>query len=40
MRIFKYRTFEKWAKKQGLSDEDLKKAVLEIENGLIDANRC
>jgi len=38
MRIFKYRTFEKWAKKQGLTDEDLKKAVLEIENGLIDAN--
>jgi len=38
MRIFKYRTFEKWAKKQGLSDEDLKKAILEIENGLIDAN--
>lgn len=34
MRIFKYRTFEKWAKKQGLTDEDLKKAVLEIENGL------
>ncbi len=38
MRIFKSRTFEKWAKKQGLTDEDLKKAVLEIENGLIDAN--
>ncbi len=34
MRIFKYRTFEKWAKKQGLTDEDLKKAVLEIENEL------
>ena len=38
MKIFKYRTFEKWAKKHGLSDEDLKKATLEIENGLIDAN--
>jgi len=38
MRIFKYRTFEKWAKKQGLADEDLKKAMLEIENGLMDAN--
>ncbi|TRW95257.1 type II toxin-antitoxin system RelE/ParE family toxin [Candidatus Methylobacter oryzae] len=38
MRIFKYKTFEKWAEKQGLNDEDLKKAVLEIENGLIDAN--
>ncbi len=38
MKIFKYRTFEKWAKKQGVSDDDLKKAILEIENGLIDAN--
>jgi len=38
MKIFKYRTFEKWAKKQGVSDDDLKKTILEIENGLIDAN--
>ena len=38
MKIFKYRTFEKWAKKQGLSDDDLKKAILEIENGLVEAN--
>ena len=38
MKIFKYRTFEKWAKKQGVSDDDLKKAIIEIENGLIDAS--
>lgn len=40
MKIFKYRTFEKWAKKQGVSDDDLKKAVIEIENGLIDATKA
>jgi hypothetical protein len=38
MRIFKYRTFDKWAKKQGLADDDLRKAIVEIEQGLIDAN--
>jgi hypothetical protein len=38
MKIFKYRTFEKWAKKQGVSDDDLKKAIIEIENGLIDVS--
>ncbi len=38
MKIYKYRGFEKWAKKQGLSDDDLKKSIIEIENGLIDAN--
>lgn len=38
MKIFKYRLFEKWANKQDVSDDDLKKAVLEIESGLIDAN--
>jgi hypothetical protein len=38
MRVFKYRTFEKWAKKQGMSNDDLKKAVSEIQKGLIDAN--
>jgi hypothetical protein len=38
MRIFKYKTFEKWAKKQGLSNVDLKNAINEIEKGLIDAN--
>ncbi len=38
MRIFKYKTFEKWAKEQGMSDDDLKQAISEIEKGLIDAN--
>ena len=38
MKIFKYRLFEKWAKKHCVSDDDLKKAVIEIENGLYDAN--
>ena len=38
MRIFKYRLFEKWATKQGINDDDLRKAVDEIENGLVDAN--
>jgi len=38
MRIFKYRLFEKWAKKQGLSDADIKSAMAEIEDGLIDAS--
>jgi len=38
MRIFKYKTFEKWAKKQGMSNADLKKTITEIQKGLIDAN--
>ncbi len=38
MRIFKYRTFRQWAKKEGISDSALKKAIDEIEHGLFDAN--
>ena len=38
MRVFKYRTFEKWAKKQGRMKDDLRKAITEIEKGLVDAN--
>ncbi len=38
MRAFKYKSFVKWAKKQGMSDDDLKKAIAEIQIGLIDAN--
>lgn len=38
MRIFKYRTFHQWAKKEGISDSALKKAIEEVENGLFDAN--
>lgn len=38
MRIFKYRIFHQWAKKEGISDSALKKAIDEIERGLFDAN--
>lgn len=38
MRIFKNKAFSKWAAKEGLSDEALRMAVTEIENGLIDAD--
>ncbi len=38
MKIFKYRSFEKWAKKQNVNDDDLRRAITEIENGLCDAN--
>jgi hypothetical protein len=37
MRIFKTRRFQKWATSENLSDKALKKAVNEMENGLIDA---
>ncbi|BCG63148.1 MAG: toxin [Methyloprofundus sp.] len=38
MRVFKYKTFIKWAKKQRISDGDLKKAIIETQKGLMDAN--
>ena len=38
MKIFKYRTFHQWAKKEKVSDLDLKKAIVEMEKGLITAN--
>jgi len=38
MKVFKYRLFNKWAKKHELTDSQLKQAILEIERGLIDAN--
>jgi len=38
MKVFKYRLFEKWATKQGISDNDLRMAIREIENGLCDAS--
>ena len=38
MRIFKNKYFDRWAAKEGLSDESLVGAVQEIEDGLIDAN--
>lgn len=36
MRIFKNKTFAKWAKKEGLDNELLRKAVREMERGLVD----
>lgn len=38
MRIFKNRSFSKWASKEGLNDALLLAAVDEMERGLIDAN--
>lgn len=38
MRIFKYRIFHQWAKKEGISDSTLKQAIDEIEKGLFDAS--
>lgn len=38
MRVFKSKEFSKYAKKQGLSDETLRRAVEEIKAGQIEAN--
>ncbi len=38
MRIFKTKDFNKWAKKQTITDDSLINAVIEIEKGLVDAN--
>ena len=38
MRIFKNKVFNKWAEKEGLSDDTLRVAVDEMERGLIDAD--
>ena len=35
--LFKTKRFQKWAANENLSDEVLKKAINEIENGLVDA---
>lgn len=37
MRIFKTKTFTRWARKEGVTDDLVRKAVSEIEAGLIDA---
>jgi hypothetical protein len=37
MRVFKTRGFQKWASREGLTDETLGAAVEELEDGLIDA---
>lgn len=38
MRIYKTKWFRKWAAKEGISDTDLRQAISEIENGLVEAN--
>lgn len=38
MKIFKHRSFQQWSTSEGLTDEALKDAVLEITNGLHDSN--
>jgi hypothetical protein len=38
VRVFKYKWFAKFAEKAGISDDDLREAVKEIEAGLVDAN--
>lgn len=38
MLIFKTRWFHKWANREGISDDTLEKSVIEMNQGLIDAN--
>lgn len=38
IRIFKTKAFTRWTRKNGLSDDALRQAVAEMENGLIDAD--
>jgi len=38
MRVFKTKWFQKWAAREGLKDKDLLVAVVEIGQGLIDAD--
>ncbi len=38
MKIYKHRQFNKWMKQVGLVDQNLKDSVVEIINGLVDAD--
>lgn len=38
MRVFKNKMFSRWAKSEGLNDDVLRSAVVEMEHGLIDAD--
>ena len=38
MRIFKTKWFQKWAKKEKVSESALRKAIEEMERGLVDAD--
>lgn len=37
MHAYKTRTFARWMKREGLSDRDLRGALAEMQNGLVDA---
>jgi len=38
MQIFKHRHFNHWAKFEGITDKILKQAIIELEQGLFEAN--
>ncbi len=38
MRIFKHKSFHEWTKEEKLSDEVIKKAIAEMEEGLFEAS--
>lgn len=38
MQIFKNKAFSRWAAREGLNDRQLRAAVMEIEQGLLDAD--
>ena len=38
MRIFKYKSFDRWASSEKLSNETLKKALIEMNKGLYEAD--
>ncbi len=38
VKILKYRTFDQWAQSERLTDKGLREAILQIEQGLFDAN--
>ncbi len=38
MRIFKIKSFARWARKEGLKDDELREAVNEIEQGRVEAS--
>ena len=37
MQAYKTRTFTRWMKREGLADRDLRDALVEMQNGLVDA---
>lgn len=37
MPVYKTRTFARWMKREGLVDQDLRDAIMEMQTGLVDA---